>query len=116
MIYTVILSKQATIDLQDIHKYISLTLLVPDNATHILNKLKKAIFSLQNFPERYRVYHTEPLKSKKIRLFPVENYIILYATDIPSKIVNIIRVIYGKRNIPTHLLLHEKRQPYQCCI
>lgn len=113
MTYKIIFSQQANLDLREISEYISLTLSSPNTATNLLNKLEKAILSLKIFPERYRVYQTEPLKSKKIRLFPVANYIILYTTDIPSKIVNIIRVIYGKRNVANHLLLHEKRQSYR---
>lgn len=113
MTYKIAFSKQANLDLREISGYISLILSSPNTATNLLNRLEKAIFSLKIFPERYRIYQTEPLKSKKIRLFPVENYVILYTMDIPSKTVNIIRVIYGKRNISTHVLLHEKRQPYQ---
>ncbi|MBE6080315.1 MAG: type II toxin-antitoxin system RelE/ParE family toxin [Veillonella sp.] len=116
MTYTVILSRQAAIDLQDIYQYIALTLLSPNNAANMRNKLKEAILSLKTFPERYRIYPKEPLKSQNIRIFPLKSYIILYNTDTTSNIVNILRVMYGKRNIPNHLVLHENREIYSPAI
>ncbi|MBQ6737474.1 MAG: type II toxin-antitoxin system RelE/ParE family toxin, partial [Synergistaceae bacterium] len=38
----------------------------------------------------------------EIRILPVDNYLILYSVDDEKQIVNVSRVIYGRKNI--HLL------------
>ncbi len=50
-------------------------------------------------PERYRLFEKEPWHSRGLRQMPVDNFIVFYIPKTEDKIVNVIRVIYGGRNI-----------------
>ena len=54
-------------------------------------------------PERGRYVQDEAFASRGIRRILVENYIIFYNVDMTSCTVNIIRILYAKRDW-THIL------------
>jgi toxin ParE1/3/4 len=62
-----------------------------------------AVKSLNEMPMRYSLYRTESWNSRKIRFIPVNNYIILYLPDEEKQIVNIVRIMYGGRDISKQL-------------
>lgn len=49
-------------------------------------------------PERYRRYEDEELTKENIRICPVKNYLIFYKVNTKEKTVEIIRVLYSKRD------------------
>lgn len=49
-------------------------------------------------PERFRRYKYEDLNNENIRICPVKNYLIFYQVNNEKKLVEIIRVLYSKRN------------------
>ncbi len=55
-----------------------LELLVPDTASRQSDRIMKAVRTLDNMPERYKVYEEEPWKSQNLRYFPVDNYLVFY--------------------------------------
>ena len=63
----------------------------------------KSIRSLEEMPMRYRLYDDEPLHSQGVRFFPVDNYLIFYKTNEEESIVNIVRIMYGRRDINKQL-------------
>ena len=69
----------------------------------MLDLLQKSIFSLDEMPGRYRIYETEPWKSRNLRIMSVKNYLVFYIPDESSKTVNIVRVIYGSRDLEEQL-------------
>ncbi|MFI3326874.1 MAG: type II toxin-antitoxin system RelE/ParE family toxin [Clostridia bacterium] len=97
MKYAVKISKVAKEDLRDIYKYIAYDLLSPQTALNQLDRLEQKIYSLENMPTKYRVYDKEI--STEIRFIPVNNYCVFYKINEENSIVDIIRVIYGGRNI-----------------
>lgn len=101
--YDVIITGQADKDLRDIFEYIAKELLSPDNAIGQLERLEKAIYNLDTFPEGHRQYEFEPWRSRNLRILPVDNYIVFYIPDNNKLTVTIIRVIYGGRDIDTQL-------------
>ncbi len=103
MIWKVNYTAQALEDLKGIYEYISLVLLSPDSASKMVEKIKKAIRSLDYMPEKYKIYDQEPWKSKELRYFPVNNYLIFYLVNKEHAYVNIIRIIYGERDITQQL-------------
>ena len=81
----------------------------PENAAGQVRRLEEQIISLETMPERYRRYETEPWKSRGLRILPVDNYVVLYIPDEDRKTVEILRVMYGGRNIDKQLNLYTKQ-------
>lgn len=47
-------------------------------------------------PESFRLYEKEPWKSRGLRFFSVDNYIVFYIVNNDAKEVNVLRVLYGR--------------------
>ena len=103
MIYQVILSDAANRDLRNIFEYIFYELKAPQSASAMLDKLEKAVLSLEEMPNRHRIIEREPWLSRKVRLMPVGNYVVIYFVDDNKYEVNIMRIIYGGRDIDAEL-------------
>jgi len=86
-------------DLQEIVAYISYALQEPQIAKKLVQRILDAADSLDQMPERYRVYEKGIERNLKIRILTVNRYVILYQPDESCKIVKILRVIYGGRDI-----------------
>ena len=103
MIYKVIITEQADEDLRGIYEYIAFELLSPDNAAGQLIRLEEGITSLNEFPEKFRLYEKEPWRSKGLRVAPVDNYQIFYISNKIKHTVTVVRVIYAGRDIDNQL-------------
>ena len=66
MIYDIVISDQAEIDLRGILEYIAFELQAPENASGQLDRLEACIMDLDHMPKRYRQYELEPWKSRRI--------------------------------------------------
>ena len=96
--YSVKYSTRAFYDLQDIEEYITNAFKNPEAALEQIYRITRAVRNLENFPKMHAVRKTD-LKNREIRAFPVNNYNIFYFIDEAENIVNISRVLYGRRNI-----------------
>ena len=85
--------------LRSIYEYIAFTLLEPEIAEGQLGRIEEGILSLDEMPERFRVFEKEPWHSRGLRQMPVDNFIVFYIPKTEDKTVNVIRVMYGGRNI-----------------
>lgn len=103
MIYDIVISDQAEIDLRGIFEYIAFELQAPENANGQLDRLEACIMDLDHMSKRYRQYELEPWKSRGLRVAPVDNYLVLYIPDDDTQVVTIIRVMYGGRDVNTQL-------------
>ena len=103
MKYKVVLTEQTQIDLRDIYEYIAFTLLEPGIAVRQLERIEKAILSLDEMPNRFKTFESEPWYSRGLHKMPVDNFIVFYIPNIADKIVTIIRVMYGGRDIDAQL-------------
>lgn len=103
MIYSVKISEKAESDLKEIFEYVAFELLSVQTAFDLLERLEKSILNLNQMPNRHIAYEKEPWKSRGLRVMPVGNYIVLYIVDEESAVVNIVRVMYGGREIETQL-------------
>lgn len=103
MIFSVVYSSEARQDLRDIYEYIAYELLEPDTAAGQTNRIMKAARSLEQMPMRHRLYEEEPWHSQGLRFLPVDNYLIFYLPDETNNIVNIIRIMYGGRDVKRQL-------------
>ena len=108
MIFELEISEQADTDLRGIFEYIAFTLLAPENATGQLDRLENSILSLEQYPMRHRAYEKEPWHSRGLRVLSVDNYVVLYIPNEETKVVTVIRVMYGGRNIDKELKEHTK--------
>jgi len=99
MSWKVFYSAQARQDLRNIYEYIANELCVPDTATNQTRRIIQNIRSLDKMPLRFRLYEDEPWHSMGLRFFPVDNYLVFYLPKETDEIVNIVRIIYGERDI-----------------
>jgi toxin ParE1/3/4 len=97
-------TKGAKNNISDIYRYIADVLLEPENAASQADRIIDAISELDHMPYRYPVYTKATWRGKKMRYLPVDNYIVFYYPYETVKKVRIIRVMYGGRDIQTHLM------------
>ena len=81
------------------HTYISEVLQSKETADRQLNRLRKAIKSLDTFPKRYKLTVYGPWAQMNVRQFPVDNYEIFYTVDEKAETVFVLRILYGGRDI-----------------
>ena len=103
MKYNIILTKQADTDLRNIYEYIAFILLEPEIAAGQLERIEEGILSLDEMPERFRMFEKEPWHSRGLRQMPVDNFIVFYIPKAEDKTVDVIRVMYGGMEQETSL-------------
>jgi len=106
MSYKIILSNQADEDIRAIYEYIAFDLQSQQNAAGQINRLEKEILSLDQMPERFGKYKSEPWHSRNLRVMPVDNYLVFYIPDHNDQTVNVIRIMYGGRDTNAQLNLY----------
>jgi toxin ParE1/3/4 len=94
--YYVKILPSAIEDLQQIYNYIAYELQSIINAENQLNRIQEEISKLDFMPESFRLYEKEPWKSRGLRFFSVDNYIVFYVINNNAKEVNVLRVLYGR--------------------
>lgn len=103
MTYQIKITDQANQDLRGIFEYIAYELQELQTAIGQLDRLEKEINSLNQMPERYRVYDREPWRSRNLHIMPVDNYLVFYIPDNNTQTVTVIRIFYGRRDIDAQL-------------
>lgn len=103
MMFDVQISEQADKDLRGIYEYIAFELQSVDSAAGQLDRLEEAIGKLEHMPEKHRRYEKEPWRSRGLRMFPVDNYLVFYIPDAKFQTVTVIRVMYGGRDVDKEL-------------
>lgn len=96
--YRVDISEPAESDLDDVIRYISSQLSVPLTALHLMELLEEAMESLSDMPQRYPFIEDEHLAHMGYRKLPVKNYIVFFSIDEKNKVVDIERILYGRRD------------------
>ena len=90
-------------DLQGIYDHIADVLLAPSIAQKLTDRIMDTADSLDNMPFRHRLCDYEPWRSIGWRFVPVDNYLIFYLPDESLNTVFIMRIMYGGRDMETHL-------------
>ena len=103
MSWKIVYTAGAKRDLKNIYEYIAYNLLVPETAARQTQRIMKEIRSLDNMPMRFRLYDEEPWHSAGLHFFPVDNYLVFYLPDESRKTVNIVRIMYGGRDVRRQL-------------
>lgn len=94
---------QAQQDLKNIYEYIADSLLVPDTAHSMYQKIVQSARSLATMPERNPLYRDEPWHSQGVRFLPVKNYLLFYTINNETRTVLIVRILYGGMGIARQL-------------
>ena len=100
MIYSADFSEQAADNLSDITRYISDELYNPQAANRFYNEVANKLILLREQPYMFPLYHDEELSAKGIRSIVIGNFIMFFVIDDEKKVVSIVRILYGRRDIP----------------
>ena len=92
-------TEKAEQDLDESLRYISVDLVNPTAAQNLGRKVFEKIDMARTFPESGATVENEFLTDKTVRKLSVDNYVIYYKAHYEEKIISIIRIVYGKRNL-----------------
>ncbi len=93
------LTKRAESDLDEIVSYIAVELANPKAASDFVDKLRDKIEEARTFPESGSLVQNEFLQVENVRRKLLGNYIMYYLPEEAEKIIYILRIVYGKRNL-----------------
>ena len=97
--YSYSFTEKAEQDFDEILRYISFDLANPIAAQNLGRKIFEKIDIVRSYPESCAIVENEFLSDKTVRKLLVDNYIIYYKANHDEKIITIIRIVYGKRNL-----------------
>ena len=92
-------SNKARDDLKTVFEVIAYDFLEFTTAKKQVERIMKAVRSLDLMPLRHSIYDEEPLKSKNLRFLPIDNYIIFYIPYEDTHTVSIVRILPGGMDI-----------------
>ncbi len=96
--YTIFVAKRATADMESIFQYISTEFNSENSARNTIIKIREKIEIIGKNPFAYAVIDN-PMNIKKFyRRAVVQNYIIYYRVNPQVDRIDILRVLYNKRN------------------
>ncbi|MGI5986233.1 MAG: type II toxin-antitoxin system RelE/ParE family toxin [Oscillospiraceae bacterium] len=96
--YRVDISEPAENDLKDIIRYIASQLSAPESALNMMELLEEAMLSLSDMPQRYPLVSDERLSQMGYRKLIVKKYIVFFSIDEKNKVVDVERILFGRRN------------------
>lgn len=99
MSYSVAYSEKARQDIRAIYEYLAVALQAPETAASQIKRIMMCIRKLNEMPLRYKLYEDEPWHSEGIRFFAVDNFLVFYLPDTQDLSVDIVRIMYGGRDI-----------------
>lgn len=94
---------QAQQDLKNLYEYVAYSLLAPDAARSLYQKIIQSVRSLETMPNRNPLYKEEPWRSQGVRFLPVKNYLLFYTVNNETLTVSIARILYGGMDINRQL-------------
>lgn len=97
--YKIKYTKNAIDDLDSIYNYISSKFHAPDTAQEQVQRIRDKISTLKNFPMRHHARNNLSWKKSDLRVFPVDNYNVLYVVDEKKTLIRIMRILYCRVDI-----------------
>ncbi len=97
MSYSIIVSREAHNDIDDIVSYIIHELGNPGAAKSFLKNIEKSYFNIIENPYMYSLCNDKRLRIEGYRKIAIKNYLILYRFDDQKKSVFIVRIVYAGR-------------------
>lgn len=96
--YELIVNQKANDSINEIYRYIAYSLHDACAARRIVDRIMRAISKLNYAPNRGRLIGKSD-RGDEIRIIGVKNFVIQFAVDDTKRIVYILDVMYGRRNI-----------------
>lgn len=97
--YAVRYSPAARDDLKSIYSYIAFNLKEKQTAKNQADRIRSAVRSLAQFPNRHEKVDWGPWDSMGMRKMPVDRYIVFYLVDEENRTATVTRIFYGGRDI-----------------
>ena len=92
-------SPEALDDLRSVYSYIAFHLKERETAKKLTDRIRREIRALNEMPERYAPVDWEPWLSMGMRKLPVNNFVVYYLVDQPKRLVSVVRIFYGGRDV-----------------
>ena len=89
---------RARLDLENIFQYISVELVNPESAIRLIEKFETKFKDICLFPKAYPKMENPGLDHHHLRKTHVEHYLIVYVFDEEEDVIDIVRVVYVKKN------------------
>ena len=99
--YRVKITGKALGDMEAIYDYIASNLQSPDTAMGQYDHIASAIESLDTFPDRCKLFDSEPERSHGMRQLLVDNFFAVYIVGEAE--VTVLRVLYSSSDISARL-------------
>ena len=96
--YEVTITPDAAADLTELRDYIAGALFSPDAARSCIRSIRLEIEKLESLPAIHPLVEEEPWHSRGVRSMLVKNFLIYYRVDEPANHVDILNVIYARRD------------------
>lgn len=97
--YKVKITPRAIRELDNIYEYIANEKLAPENAKGQVDRIKKAVLSLDTFPQSHQERNEGRYAGKGYRQLLIDNYIVIFRIEETSKTVYLITIQYHGRNL-----------------
>ena len=97
--YKVKINPRAIREFGLIYEYITNEKLAPENAKGQVDRIKKAILSLDTFPQSHQERNEGRYAGKGYRQLLIDNYIAIFRIDEPCKVVYVVTIQYQGRNL-----------------
>ena len=102
--YNVKITRRALADMDTVYDYIAHSLQAPDTAEKQYDRIADGIMSLNIFPERCKLFDSQPEHNMGLRQLLVDNYSVIYVVE--ENTVTILRVLYSASDICARLKEH----------
>ncbi len=99
--YSVKITRLALADMDMIYDHIGQSLQTPDTASKQYDRIAEGIMSLSIFPERCKLFDSQPEHDMGLRQLLVDNYSVIYVVD--DNTVTVLRVLYSASDISARL-------------
>ena len=97
--YKVKVNPRAIRELDHIYDYIASEKLAPENAKGQVDRIKKAVLSLDTFPQSHQERDEGRYAGKGYRQLAVDNYIAIFRIDESQKTVYVVTIQYQGRSL-----------------
>ena len=97
--YKVMINPRAIRELDNIYEYIANEKLAPENAKGQAGRIKKAVLSLDTFPQSHQERNEGRYAGKSYRQLLIDNYIAIFRIDEPYKTIYVVTIQYQGRNL-----------------
>ncbi len=98
MSYRIHITSAAERDMNHAADHIEFILKNPNAADDLLDEAEKKIYSLSEFPEKFKLVDDPVLSSWGIRFVIVSGYLAFYTISEEEKLVTVVRFLFQKSN------------------